>query len=628
MTLPASIAQHITFIERQLATELPLDFSVKFDVAALDTAEAVGGGEVFAVDREARTIRGLIVPFGKVGVKGGRRFLFAKGTVTWDKANVKRVKLYVQHDPTQAVGHAFELEETTEGIVGAFRVSRTPEGDRALQLADPDGDAVWDGFSIGPHEGAMFELRNDGIHHAVAYPLRETSLTPQPVFTDARATAVSMSLTNPSTTNLKGTTTMECTKCGAPVHAGACDPTTLATFEASNPPQLGNNPATPPAPTPAPGVDFSALTQTIADAVAAGFNNLANPQAPGGGREVVPAGAGGGATFSVREELPYRFDGGLGGEHSFTQDIKDGFAGTDAEARQRVEKFMDEAFAVTTTNVSALNPVQNRPELYVPNLTFNTPLYDMVAKGSIENQTAFTVPKFSAAAGLVGDHTQGTEPTPGSFSATNQTVTPAPMSGKIEVNREVWDQGGNPQSDGIIWGEMLNAWFEAREAKIAARLATTATAELNLAGVTDAALVDALVAYFAGLNFVRGGNRFTATAADSKLFLAAVGAKDSAGRKLLPVLSPTNAQGSTDAGFSTVQLGNQKIAASWALAQGANTRSYNFVPSSVWCWTSTPKRFTFEYQVKSVDMAIWGYCGTAILRDSDVKPIDYDTSDV
>jgi len=592
--------------------------SPTFD-SALATADAITGGAVFAVDVESRTIRGLIVPFERIGLKGGRRFVFHAGTVSW--TDPKRVKLYIQHDPNRAVGHAFELEQTPAGIVGAFRVARTAAGDEALQLADPNGDAVWDGFSIGGFEDAVFELRSDGIHHAVNYPLRETSLTPQPVFTDARATAVSMSI---STTPPEGSTTMKCSKCGAPAHIGACDPTTLTTFEASNPPQLEGTP-TPPEGVSAP--DFAALNQTIGDAIAAGFANLANPQAPqGGGRELVPAGAGGGSAFSVREELPYRFDGPAG-EHSFTQDIKDGFAGTDGEARQRVEKFMDEAFAVTTTNVSALNPVQNRPELYVPNLSFTTPLYDLVAKGSIDSVTAFTVPKFSSASGLVADHTQGVEPTPGAFAATVQTVTPAPMSGKIEVNREVWDQAGNPQSDGIIWGEMLNAWFEAREAKIAARLATTATAELNLAGVVDAALVDALVNYYAGLQFIRGGNRFTATAADSKLFLAAVGAKDSAGRKLLPVLSPQNAQGSTDEGFSTVQLGNQKIAAAWALAQGANTRSYNFVPSSVWCWTSTPKKFTFEYQVKSVDMAIWGYCGTALLRDSDVKPIDYDTSD-
>ena len=66
------------------------------------------------------------------------------------------------------------------------------------------------------------------------------------------------------------------------------------------------------------------------------------------------------------------------------------------------------------------------------------------------------MPKFSTASGLVGAHTEGVEPTPGAFTATNQTVTPAPVSGKIEINREVWDQGGSPQADGIIWAEMLN----------------------------------------------------------------------------------------------------------------------------------------------------------------------------
>jgi hypothetical protein len=40
---------------------------------------------------------------------------------------------------------------------------------------------------------------------------------------------------------------------------------------------------------------------------------------------------------------------------------------------------------------------------------------------------------------------------------------------------------------------------------------------------------------------------------------------------------------------------------------------------------SAPKRFTFEYQVKSIDMAVWGYSATAVLRDTDVKRIDYST---
>lgn len=537
------------------------------------TIDAIPGGAVFSVDVDKRTIRGRAVPYGVVGIKAGRKFQFSQGTV--HPREGMKVKLWALHDQVHASGVVTEWDDTPGGLDVAFTVANTPEGDRALAQAD---SGVWDGLSIGPSEGAKYRLQ-DGIYHAVDIPIHEISLTPAPVFGGARVQSVTFDAITEGTTTMTDTVTVE-------------DPT--------------GSP-----------VDFSALGETLTAAIEAGFSNILHPQ-----RETVSATE----TVTVTEELPYRFDG-IPGAHSFSADLK-ALAQNDAEARQRLEGFIEEAFAVTTTNTSALNPVQNRPELYVPNLSFTTPLYDLVAKGSLENGTAFTVPKFSSASGLVGPHTQGVEPTPGAFAATNQTVTPAAMSGKIEINREVWDQGGSPQADGIIWGEMLNAWFEAREAAIAARLATTATAELNLAGAVDAPLVDALVAYFAGLQFVRGGNRFTATAADSKLFLAAIGAKDSTGRKLLPVLGATNAQGTVDTGFDTINVGNQKIAAAWALAQGANTRSYNFVPSSVWCWSSAPKKFTFEYQVKSIDMAIWGYVGTAILRDSDVKPIDYDTADV
>lgn len=581
-----------------MTTAVPLVLDESFDANVEHAFDSVTAGEVFSVDVEKRVIRGLAMPYGVVGLKAGRRFQFDKGSVTW--ADPKRVKLYVRHDDGQAVGVAFELTDTDRGVEGAFRVARGAEGDRALSMAE---DGVWDGLSIGGHEGARFELR-DGVHHAVTYPLREVSLTPQPVFADARLSSVAMSHDN------HGGTAMLCSKCGK-VHAVGvteCTAADLVSFAAA---QQTDTP------------DFSSLGTAIGDAITRGFEGLQNPQ--GGGPEVISGAAGGQA--QVREELPYRFDG-TGGEHGFLEDIKMAYSSGDNDARQRLDTFFDEAFAVTTTNIASLAPTQNRPELYVPNLSFTTPLYDLVSKGTIEDKTPFTVPRFSSSSDLVGDHAEGVEPTPGAFSATNQTVSPAPMSGKIEINREVWDQGGSPQADGIIWGEMLNAWFEAREAKIAARLATTATSELNLAGAVDGPLQTALTNYLAGLQFVRGGNRFTALASDSKLFSAVIAAKDSAGRPLFPALGPSNANGQVSGGFDRANIGNQAVVAAWALAQGANTRSYNFVPSSVWCWASAPKRFTFEYQVKSIDMAIWGYVGTAILRDSDVKPIDYDTSDI
>lgn len=545
------------------------------------------GAQAFEVDVEKRTIKGLAVPYGKVARSNGQNWQFSKGTIKY--SDVSRVKMWVQHDRNQAVGVAYEIDDREDGLYTSFKIARGSEGDKALMLAE---DGVLDGLSIGLGQGGKFSRRGE-VNFAVEAPLMEVSLTPAPAFDDARVHAVAASA------DTEGIT-MKCTKCNV-VHANGvteCAATDVAAFEASK-----------------GGQDFSAVT----DAIKAGFAGLVNPQvAP---REGVPAGA----SFGIKEELPYRFDG-TAGAHSFSEDLR-AMASGDGEAKQRLETFIDEAFAVTTTNAGALNPTQNRPELYVPNLTYTRPLYEMVSTGTITDKTAFTVPKFSSASGLVGDHTEGTEPTPGSFAATSQTVTPTALSGKIEINREVWDQGGSPQADGIIWGEMLNGYYEAIEAKIAARLNGLSLTEINLAGVEDDALVAALTDILAGLQFVRGGNRYTKFAADGQLFPKMVAAVDGGGRPLLPVLGPQNAQGQTGGGFDRVALGSQEVRAAWALGSAVSSNSYLFVPSSVWAWASPPKRFTFEYQVKSVDMAVWGYVATAVLRDTDVKRIDYTTAD-
>jgi hypothetical protein len=219
------------------------------------------------------------------------------------------------------------------------------------------------------------------------------------------------------------------------------------------------------------------------------------------------------------------------------------------------------------------------------------------------------------------------EPTPGSFTATSQTITPSAVSGKVEITREVWDQGGSPQADQIIWGEMLNGYFEALEVKVAAMLNALSLTEINLGSAVNGALVDAISNVFVDLQFVRGGNRYTALALDGLLFKALINAADTAGRKLLPVLNPANAQGQTTGNFSTVNIGAQAGAAVWALGSVNSSNSYLFVPSSVYGWASAPKRFVFEYRVSAIDLAIWGYSGAACTRDTDVKRIDYTTLD-
>jgi hypothetical protein len=255
-------------------------------------------------------------------------------------------------------------------------------------------------------------------------------------------------------------------------------------------------------------------------------------------------------------------------------------------------------------------------------------LQESVSTGSITDKTPFTVPKFSTATALVGAHVEGVEPTPGAFTATSQTVTPTALSGKVQITREVWDQGGSPQADAIIWGEMVNAWYEAREARIATLLNGLSLTEINVAAAVDEALVDAFQNIFVDLQYVRGGNRYTSLLLDGVAFKALVNASDTTGRKLLPVLSPQNAQGTVSPPFDRIAFGTMTGRAAWALGATNASNSYLFVPSSVWQWASTPTRFTFEYQVATIDMAIWGYEANACLRDTDVKRIDYTTADV
>lgn len=538
------------------------------------------GAAAFEVDVEARTIRGLAVPYGIPARSGGKAWQFSQGSLELP-TDPSRIKLWLQHDATSAVGYAAELDDREDGLYPVFKIARGADGDRALQLAE---DRVWDGLSIGLADGGKFEAR-EGVNHAVSAPLMEISLTPAPAFDDARVHSVAASAVHERETIMTEAPTLETT--------GAAD--------------------------------FSALGSTITDAIAAGFADLRTPQAGPAGRETVNAGG----AVVTRDELPYRFTGGPG-EFSLVDDLR-ALASGNSEAAARLDVFMaeaGEAFAVTTGNVATLNPTQTRPELYVPNLTYTTPLQSAISTGSIDDKTPFTVPKFATATGLVGPHVEGVEPTPGAFTATSQTVTPTALSGKIEINREVWDQGGSPQADTIIWGEMLNAWQEAREARIATLLNGLSLTEINLASAVDDALVTALSNIVVDLQFVRGGNRYTSAVADGMLFKALVNAKATDGRKLLPVMGPTNAQGTVSPGFSAVQLGNLSFEAAWALGATNTSNSYLLVPTSVWQWASAPRKFTFEYQVKSIDMAIWGYEGNACLRDTDVKRIDYTAADV
>ena len=609
--------------------------------------------EDFSVSPDRRIIEGLIVPYGQ----SANGFRFERGSITW--ADVSRVKLLLGHDSNQAIGVATELSDTARGIRGRFRVARGAEGDRALELAE---DGVLDGLSVG----VDFVFENDTVPDpkfkmgrlVQRGTLMETSLTPMPAYSDARVTRVAASR--------NGGTIMPCASCGYE-HAPnvACQTqqqqaqgATFAQQAAQAPNGQGQGAVQPGAPV-IPQAGAPALTigqpnpQTFAvmnwtteqwnAATAAdplngqgvthalmGYNTPAAQQVIAAASAIfqTPQVVNPTTRPVVKEPEPYRFDrkGNLArGSHEFSTDVF--AAATDSAAKERVETFIRAQFNVATTDVDELNPTTNRPEMYVDQRSFQYPIWDAVSKGTLDSVTPFTFPKFNSAAGLVANHTQGVEPTGGSFTTTNATVTPTPVSGKVTINRETWDQGGNPQISGLLWNQMTKGWYEALEAFAVSILdAATPTGITLTTAAVDDALIDELVNALALLNFVRGGFSMDSAFTQVDLYKKLVAAEDSTGRPLLPPLGPTNTIGTARGRWSGLDVNGVAFLPAWALAAtgAVAASSYLFDRMSVWAWASAPQRLQFEYQVATIDIGLWGYKAGIITDITGVREIIYD----
>jgi HK97 family phage prohead protease len=601
------------------------------------TFAAPDGASTFKVDAEKRTISGLAVPYGEV-TSDWRQISFAPGSVDVP-ANLSRVKVLLGHDDGHLLGVMTAATQTDAGLFVTLRISQTQRGDEALALAN---DGALDGLSVGV-DIHTYEIDTDsGVTTATKSTLRETSLTPFPAFDSARVDKVNL-------TSQKGTTAMTVadpgtidsaatpaatpsTQAPAPETANLSreDVAAIVSAELSRRAQPAATPVAEPAPAPATatyfGSDFRVAAQAALTEAFASMN-LETRETVNPNRETAAA---------VREPLPYVFDRGgnlLTGDHDFSSDIvamgkaKDQ-DGSQTDAGRRVMALLKAAFATATTDVDELNPAIQRPDMYVDQKDYRTPLWDIVNKGALPNGVQpFTFPKFASASGLVGDHTEGTEPTVGSFVTTGQTINPTGISGKAEINREVWDMGGNPQTSGLIWNQMRRGWREGLESATATFLNTlTAAVDITItAGAADDVLADVWDDALAELQFTRGYD-YSAFAVEKVLYKRFTVATDSTGRRLFPILNGMNNNGSAAARFRTLDLSGVTGVPAWALAStsGAPNNSWLFDPMHVHGWATPPQELTFDVRVKSVDIGIFGYKAFANSDIAAVRQVIYD----
>jgi hypothetical protein len=548
--------------------------------------------EIFA-DVASRTISGIVVPTGETTEKAGRTWRFNQGSATYPEKS----PLLGYHDQSKPLGRHLASGWEPRGLRASFRVSKTVAGDEVLQLAN---DGVL-GFSIGIDN---VEGQQVGEEFVVSKSvIKETSLTPTPAFTGATVDSVSMSQggTMPDPTPPSGQ--------GAPAA-----PTTTG----------------PPAPTtgpPAPSITFDDGTlKRLGEALATAFatpqppTTATAPAAPTPAPTAVPVAP---PVASVKEPAPYRFDGHAA-QYGFVSDALASLREHDGEASARLTKFFAETF-VDSSDVAAQNVPPNRPEMWVGPLTWGSrPLGAAISTGSIDNATPFIFPKFVSSGSLTNDHVEGVEPdATATYTSESQTVTPSAIDGKAALTRIVLDAGGSPQVDALVWAEMTNDYGEKLETRVATMLdAVDSDLDVEITGV-DAVAVDAADSAIVDLQYEKGGSRFRSFVLASDLYKALAGARDGDGRALIPAIAPSNADGTRDPAFASLSIGGFRAVPAYAL--GAED-SFMLVKTSVWQWSSAPRKLTLDYEVANVYLGLFGYEAHAITRDSDVRRWTYAAS--
>jgi hypothetical protein len=529
----------------------------------------------FSVDQERRTMRGVVVPWNRLGRHAnGNSWRFTADSTVYGHA--KYIRLNDEHVTAMKLGRATDAESTPEGLVMTFKVFDGPAGDKALAAAlagkktglsvEVDIDSA-DTAPDPEHPGATLVTMAN---------LTGVAFTATPAFTDARLISVAA--------NEKG--------------SGMPEEVTTEETPAEVKPET--------APIVMSREQFSQLVASL------------KPEVPP--RPVVDPTGNRTAPAQVTEALPYHFSrtDALGQvkysfsgatEHDFSRDLMSVITATmerrdPGAARDRLDGFIKASFAdVEIADVPGTRVPHVRPDMWVPQRDYATPLWDLVGRGPIDGMP-FYVPKFTSAANLVQPATEKVEPASGSFVDELQTITPGQLWGKVEITRQLWRTQGTPALSGILWEQMLREFYEDREAAIATFLNTlTAATDITLtAGAADndakQARMDQLEAALLGLNFVRGGNRFTGAATQQDLFSMIGSVKDDAGRPLYPMINPQNANGTTATRYKTIEVGGTTFVPSYALgAGGASTpqNSWLFDPSTVMSWAGAPERLFWDF---------------------------------
>ena len=140
---------------------------------------------------------------------------------------------------------------------------------------------------------------------------------------------------------------------------------------------------------------------------------------------------------------------------------------------------------MTTGNASQVVPPGFEP--LVPDMATDRPLLGLCRALPLAGPTPFGVPGTAAVTG-VGANVEGANPAGGALTLGGGNVTPAGISGVIDLSRELADSATSA-ADAIVFSAMHESYSQQAEARIAAELAAIAAGSISSGQVPSGAQV-------------------------------------------------------------------------------------------------------------------------------------------
>lgn len=559
----------------------------------------------------ARTIEGIVVPFGRVAsvrdTPGGPvyREVIAEGaTEGLDPTTVllesgARATPGRLHEGFPLVGRGVAGEATPDGQRIRFLVSRTEAGNELHELSR---DGVLRQMSV-VMEPVESRTRADGVVERTRINVRRVAVLERGAYgADAVVTAVRSSTEG----------NMPAQRSDQAAAASA------ATDEAETPEEAIGAP-----PSSTPAGDRPNRTRVTVDVERANADRATEAQRAEAERDTVAElarSAGPRSTIRITRGEPVY---GPRSEHGFLSDGLLASRGNGAAAERQARHYahledvsqameraavwdgvtLQRAGEVLSTEIPGAYPNDYLPGLLTPRILKGRPMGSFYDRFPISDARPRIFPKVTTSTTVAVQSAEGAALSATDFATTAVTATPLIYGAFTDISRQAID-GADPAAQQMVLQDLIEAYAQASEAviKTAVEAGSTASGVAITAATPYAGAIANVVNYFVVRNKPASA-AFIPSAAFSTLLAQA----DTTGRPLVPQLGVVNSDGTVNVGQ---QITAPLLSAQGTLSYASTVNVWVFgVPSDFVIYESSIAQFSYDQVAgpQALRVGIWAY---------------------